>query len=445
MEPGTGRLAKMGRDTDVRESRGPSLQEPAAESDRIGTFHAFRFPNYRLLWLGNAFTSAAMWIQQTTIGWVVYDLTGSGSLLGAVNSCRTLPSFFIAPLSGVTADRFSRNRIIAVSQASLFVVTFLLALSLATHVAGVGHLFAFALLTGVANAFNMPARQTLVFDLVPREVIPNAVALSNMAFSTMRTVGPMLGGALIVLFGPANNFFVQSCMYLAVMTTVLLLRVPPRRQPNGRRSVFREMLEGYGFIARTPQARLLMLMSVIPPTLLIPIHQTILPIYAKDILDAGASGLGLILAAIGFGGIFGGLLTASLNHVDRRGLLQLGALLVLGLSEAAFCVVGALTGSLWLAVGFMALAGAGESLYNTTNQTVLQLLAPDEMRGRISSALQIQPIFMSIGAITMGTAADRLGAPLVGTTAALAAAILGALILAGSSRMRRLRLSQLRA
>src|SRR5688572_14696027 len=137
------------------------MEAPAESSERIGTFYSFRFPGYRLLWLGNAFTSGAMWIQQTTIGWVVYDLTGSGTLLGAVNSCRTLPSFFVAPLSGVTADRFSRNTIIAISQLSLFTVTFLLAVALAINLASIGHIFAFALLTGVANAFNMPARQTL--------------------------------------------------------------------------------------------------------------------------------------------------------------------------------------------------------------------------------------------------------------------------------------------
>ncbi len=141
---------------------------PADDAGPIGTFHAFRYPNYRLLWLGNAFTSTAQWVQNTTMGWVVYDLTGSGSTLGAVNGMRIIPALLFAPVAGVVTDRVSRNRVIAISQVALCVLTFAVAALLALHTIEVWHLFLFVFLAAVANTFNMPARQTMVFDLVPR-------------------------------------------------------------------------------------------------------------------------------------------------------------------------------------------------------------------------------------------------------------------------------------
>src|SRR5262245_27993818 len=190
-------------------TEGHSVEAQVPE-EHIGTFHAFRYGNYRLLWLGDVLTAAAQWTQQTTMGWVVYDLTGSGQILGAINAVRVIPTLFFSPVAGVATDRFSRNRIIAVSQFTMFLLTFAVALGLAFHQIQVWHLFLFTILVGTAQTFNMPARQTFVFDLVPRRVIPNAVALSWLAFSLARSIGPAVGGMLIVLFGPADNFFLQS-------------------------------------------------------------------------------------------------------------------------------------------------------------------------------------------------------------------------------------------
>jgi MFS family permease len=421
----------------------PEARQTIEPPEPVGTFGAFRFPNYRLLWLGTAFGSAAMWIQQTTMGWVVFDHTGSGSLLGAVGSVGSLPTPFVAALAGVATDRFRRERIVAVSQFALFLNAAFLAAVIALDALEVWHLFLFAILAGVLNAINMPARQTLVFDTVPREYVPNAIALSNLAFSTMRAVGPMVGGALIVLFGPANNFLLQGLAYLCVMSTVFMIRLPPRSGAVQKRAVFRDMADGYSYTMRNPETRILLLMLVIYPLFIIPLHNALMPIFAKDVFHAGASGLGILLASIGVGGIIGGLMTASLNGVDRRGMLQLYALFVLSLSQALFCIVGGLTGSLWAAVIFLVTAGISGALFNTTNQTVLQLLAPDEMRGRITSVLQVHPICSSIGILLTGAAADLVGATAAGAGVSLMAFVAGAGVLLFSPRMRDLRLSRL--
>jgi len=407
------------------------------------TFEAFKFRDYRLLWIGNLCTTIAVWIQTTTMSWVAYSLTGTGSTIGVVNAMRTFPNLVVTPIAGVAVDRFNRNKIIAVSQLSLFAFTFLLAVDIYLGALQVWHLFIFALLAGITNTFNLPARQTFVFDIVPPQVVPNAIALDNIAFSSARTLASTGAGALIVAFGPANNFFIQACMYLAIMATVLSIKAKRPPRPALRNHIFREMAEGYRYCSRNPNARLLMLMMLINPMLLIPLHLALLPIFATKVLVGGAAALGLLLGSLGVGGFFGGLLTASLSKVDRRGLVQLVSLLIHGLAHAGFCVIAYLTGRIWLALPFLVLAGTMESLHMTTNQTVIQLLAPDHLRGRLTSVLQLVQLVNPVGIFAAGALADHFGSVSVGVAFSLCAFFLTAAIFLFSSRMRNLRLSEL--
>lgn len=425
-------------------SEQPPPEEPSPEA--MGTFYAFRYRNYRLLWLGNAFTSVAMWMQNTTMGWVVYDLTGSGALLGSVSAVRALPTLLLTPIAGMASDRISRNTIVAVSQFAMFLYSVALAIDIALGTLEVWHLFVFAVLAAATQSFNMPARQTMVFDVVPRTVIPNAAALSNLAFSISRTVGSFAGGALIVTIGAANNFAIQSLAYLSVMGTMLLMRLPKRvggGRPRG--SFWGELTEGYRFAFGDPQARLLFLMVLINPLFLIPLHLGLLPIFAKDVFQGGGSELGITLSSIGAGGLLGGLITASLNRVDRRGLAQLIAVLIYSMAQALFSIVAGLTGDIWLATPFLFIGGAAEAMYLVTNQTVVQLLAPEHLRGRLTSVLQITFILNPLGSLFAGSMADVIGAPAIGAAMSLAAFALGLGILICSPRMRGLRLSTLQA
>jgi MFS family permease len=267
--------------------------------------------------------------------------------------------------------------------------------------------------------------------------------MDNIAFSSARTLASTGAGALIVAFGAANNFLIQSCMYLAIMTTVLSIKVKSRPQTAHRRHFFKEMAEGYRYTSRNPNARLLMLMMIINPMFLIPLHLALLPIFATKVLVGGATALGLLLGSIGVGGFFGGLLTASLSKVDRRGLVQLVALLVHSMAHALFCVVAYLTGQIWLALPLLVLAGTMESLHLTTNQTVLQLLAPDHLRGRLTSVLQLGQLINPIGVFAAGSLADHFGPVAIGVTFSLCGFLLTASIFLFSSRMRDLRLSEL--
>jgi MFS transporter, DHA1 family, staphyloferrin A biosynthesis exporter len=307
----------------------------------------------------------------------------------------------------------------------------------------VWHLFAFAIAGGVLNAFNNPARQSLVFDVVPRAVVPNAVALSNLAFSSLRTVGPMVGGGLIALFGPADNFVVQAAMYGCVFWTALLIRVPRRPASNTPKHFYRDLVEGYRWALSHRETRILLLMLTLYPTFVIPLHNALMPVFAKDVFHEGSSALGLLLGALGAGGIVGGLLAASLNRVDRRGLLQLNAFFVSSLGQAGFAVFGYLTGNLWVGVFMLFLAGIGGSLFNTTNQTVVQLIAPDHLRGRITSVMQVQPLCMAVGTLTAGFLSDYFGAVAVTAAFNFTAFGIAFCVLVFSPRIRSLRLSKL--
>lgn len=418
-------------------------RDQAAAPERMGTFHAFRYRNYRLLWIGDLSTSAGMWIQQTVMGWVVYDLTGSGGTLGAVNLMRTIPILFFSAIAGVATERAPRNRIIAVSQLSMCVLSVLIAVDLMVGAIQVWHLFLFTFLIATAQTFNLPARQTFVFELVPRAVIPNAVALTWFAFSLARSIGPAVGGLLIVAFGPANNFLLQGFAYLLVMITVLLIRVDAAPRPASHKPFFESVREGYAFVLTEPRARLVLLMSLISPALIIPLHGALLPIFAKEVFHENAAGLGVLVGSIGFGGLFGGLLTASLHRVDRRGMLQMLALLVFSICETIFSILAWYTGNLWLAVPFLVVAGTAESLYTTTNTTMLQLLAPEHLRGSMASVLQLGFLVMPIGGMAAGASADAFGAPAVGAVMTFAAFAVGLAVLVLSPRMRELRLSHL--
>ncbi len=407
------------------------------------TFEAFKYRDYRLLWVGNLCTTIAVWIQTTTMSWVAYAITGTGSTIGIVNAMRMLPTLVMTPISGFTVDRFNRNKIIAISQLSLFTFTFLLALDIYLGKLQVWHLCLFALLGGVTNTFNLPARQTFVFDIVPAQVLPNAIALDNIAFSSARTLASSGAGALIVAFGAANNFLIQACMYLAIMATVLSIKAKRPQRTSPRPHFFREMIEGYRYASRNPNARLLLLMMIINPMFLIPLHLALLPIFATKVLVGGAAALGLLLGSLGVGGFFGGLLTASLNRVDRRGLVQLISLLIHSLAHAGFCVTAYWTGRIWLALPFLVLAGTMESIHMTTNQTVLQLLAPDHLRGRLTSVLQLAQLINPAGVFAAGTLADHYGPVTVGVVFSLCGFFTTAAIFLFSSRMRDLRLSRL--
>jgi MFS family permease len=353
---------------------------------------------------------------------VVYEITGSGALLGAVMGARAIPMFLLAPLSGVAAERIDRRRLLQASQWLAAAVSLAFGAALALGLVSTWMLFGFTVLMGAANVIDRPARLTTVFELVPRADAVKAVALNTVGFSMMRIVGPAIAGYLIAWFGAAGSFLVQGVLYGASGMVVLTVVFPPRRMPRPGRSALADVVEGLRYAAADPTTRLLVLLGALPYFLLVPVWGTLYPIYAKDEFAAGPQGLGILLTAVGIGGTFGALIANAMARYERQAFLQAVWIVVMG---AAIIGVAA-SPSLALAAGFSLIGGAAEMAHTASNMAMLQMSAPEEMRGRVSSLTMLYPALISVGAFLAGPLSDLLGVR--GASTALAATAIAAIV-----------------
>jgi MFS family permease len=300
------------------------------QRSRLRTFSSLRHADFRYLWVGTLFMSGGQWIQQVTLGWLLYDLTGSAVLLGLLNGLRALPFLIASPIAGVAADRMDRKKLILVTQYVLVTATIGMGVLVGLGFLQVWHLFVFTVITGITWAFVDPVRQTLVPALVPREDLMNAVALNSAAFNLTKIVGPSLGGALIVVSGAAGNFFVQSLAYLGVLASIYWMTIPPTPTEARQSSAMANLKEGLVYVWSNPSVFALMATALVPRIFAVP-YQTLMPVFQKDVLKVGPEGLGMLLAAPGLGAMLAGLMLATMaNRVRRQGVLMLVSLVSLG-------------------------------------------------------------------------------------------------------------------
>jgi MFS family permease len=408
----------------------PSLPAAAA---------ALRHKNYRWLWSGTFFSTAAQWIQNATLGWVVYDLTGSAVLLGSVLGVRAIPMLLLAPVSGLVADRFDRRKALALSQVLPALASLVLALLLALDAVSVWHLFLFSLLVSTGTVFERTLRNTLVFDVVPRSDAANAIALNTIAFSVTRTLGPAFAGLLIAFMGPAWNFAIQGITYAGVAASVLMIRIAPREAKPAPVRGWQTMFAGFRFAATDPVARVIVIIGLVPPLLLIPSFSALMPIFAADVFQTGPEGLGLLLSAVGAGGIVGGVAAATLSRYEHVGRVQ-----TLAMTAFVVCILG-FAFSPTMAVAVVCLIGAGiaEMILASSTHMSLQMSAPEAMRGQVTSLLPMFPAFISIGSFGAGLGAQMIGAQAVVVLFAIGAAAVTGIAWTRSAAYRRLNLSTL--
>ena len=352
---------------------------------------------------------------------MVYEITGSGALLGAVMGARAVPMFLLAPLSGVAAERWDRRRLLQGSQILAAAVSLSFGVALALGTVSVWMLFAFTVLMGSANVLDRPARLTTAFELVARADAVKAVAMNTMGFSMMRVFGPAIAGFLIASLGAAGSFFIQGVLYAAAAAMVIMVTFPARRAAPAGRSAFAQMLEGLRFAANDPRTRLLVFLGALPYFLLVPVWGTLLPIYAKDVFVAGPQGLGWLLTGVGVGGTLGGLAANALARAERQALIQAGWIVLMGLAILGLAASPTLAAALACGV----IGGAAEMAHTASNMAMLQMNAPEEMRGRISSLTMLYPAMISVGAFVAGPLSDFLGVR--GASIALAATAIAAI------------------
>lgn len=386
-------------------ARAPGAAE-AAEASPTGTFASLRLRNFRLLLLGSTIDNLGMWIQQVTMSWLVYDITGSGAMLGLLNLSRSASSIGLTPVSGVIIDAVHRRTLMLATAAAFMALNLALGGILLSGHNAIWYLFVFAFLSGLVQAIDLPLRQSAVFWFVPRAYAANAVALTQTGWGLMRSLGPGIGGFLIVWFGAGGNFLLQAAGYGLILLNTLQLAFPPQPARTGAgQGMLKNMAEGIRYVRHEPTTRSFLMMGWVLPLLIVPIYTALPPIFAKEVYAGGADILGVLLSAVGVGGIFGGIVSASLGRVDRRGRVQLGALAMVGLTLLGF----ALTSTLVVALPMLALSGFFEMIFLTSNQTLLQLSIPDDLRGRVTSLLTLNMGLAPLGALYTGISADFIG------------------------------------
>jgi MFS family permease len=372
-----------------------------------GPFTALRHRNFRLFYIGQLVSLIGTWIHATAQGWLVLELTDSEFMLGAVQAVMSLPVLVFTLYAGALADQADKRRILVIAQAVALLPALAMALLTDFGHITIGWILLFALMLGSSNAFEIPVRQSFFVDLVGKEDLTGAIALNSSAFNATRIVGPAIAGILIGTLGIAACFYINAVSYLAVVAGLLLIRLP-RFQPPARRPPTGEQLkEGFHWLWSHRLARTLIALIASASLFAFP-YLVLLPVFARDILDVGAQGLGWMLSASGAGALAGGLTLAAISRRVRRGRLLFGAMLMFVACVAGFAVSRSLPLSLMLLAG----AGFATILNTATVNGLLQSLVPDALRGRVMGVYVFMFLgMMPAGSIWGGAVAGAFGAP----------------------------------
>jgi len=393
---------------------------------RLHTLDAWlAYRDYRLLWCGNFFANSAQWLQLLSVGWLVRELSEGSAVAGllvvTVGGINTLPGLVTGPWGGVLSDRFDRRKLVITFQLVMAGLAFSFALLVLSDRVTVWHAYLYVILAGVCHSVSQPMRQALIAATVPREMLGNALATNVLTITGTRIFGPFFGGILIFTLGFFWNFTIEACLYLANVMMLWPMRTQYYRaaESRARGSVLANMAEGLRYIWSGERAIFqMMLISIIPNIIL---HPTwfLLPVFTTDVLMRDADVGGYLLAVTGIGGFLAALFMASFGFIFDKGKVVLGAAVVSSIT----CVIFAY--SHWMALAFIVIAAMAfsQAVFRTSRGTLIQTLAPDRLRGRLTSLQSFDRGFLVVASLGVGTLSDA-------TSPVTAIAIVGALGLA---------------
>ncbi len=366
----------------------------------VRAFSTLRYREYRLLWFGQAFGSMGTLMDEVTRGWLIYELTDSVVQLGLVRGVMVVPYVLLAPLAGSAADRYSRKTQLMIAQLSnVIVYAVTAALVLSGHIEP-WHVYVMAFLAASGQVFQQPARSSMVTGSVPREYITNAIGFNSLLFNVSRAAGPALAGALIVVTGTGGAFAVQALFLLTAACFTFPLRPaphPPRSGSARDESFFGSILEGWKFSWQNQSVRAALACVMLASFFIVP-FTTMLPVFARDLLQVGAQGQGFLLTGMGAGAFFSAALVASAGHRLPRGLMMLVGSGCYGASVLLFAA------SPWYALSILAmvLAGLSHVYCNVLVNTIVQTYSPAEFRGRSMAIFGMHQAVITVGAMLYG-------------------------------------------
>jgi MFS family permease len=368
---------------------------------------AFRHRNYQLFFAGQLISLTGTWMQSVAESWLVFRLTGSAALLGVTSFATLAPVFLFATIGGTVADRTNRHRIIIVTQSLSMVLPLVLAALTLSGRVQVWQVFVLATCLGIVNAFDIPARQSFLVEMVGRKDLMNAIALNSSMVNGARVVGPAVAGVLIAAVGEGWCFLLNGVSYLAVIAGLLLMKVPPKPRHQTHRSAWRDTVEGFRFVAHTAPVRALLLLLGAVSFAGMP-YSVLMPVFAESILHGGPQGLGLLMGASGLGALGG-----ALALVWRRGVRGLGRWVAIAATSFGIALVCfSFSRTFWLSAVLLIPVGAAVMVEMASSNTLIQAMVPDALRGRVMAVYSMMFMGMApFGALFAGWVADRYGAP----------------------------------
>jgi MFS family permease len=383
------------------------------------TFRALRHRNFRLFISGQLISLIGTWMEQTAMGWLVYQLTNSTFLLGAVAAAGSAPMLFFSMWGGSLADRHPKRSILVMTQTAAMFFAFVIA-----TLVWLGHvrpwqIIAIATLNGIAMGFDMPARQAFIIEMTSREDLLNAISLNSSIFNGARLLGPAIAGFTLARTSAAVCFFINGASFIAVIISLLLMRLPAHKQVVHTGSAGAHALGGLSYVWN--HARVLTILTLFGVVGIFGwSYAVLMPAFARDVLHLGADGYGAMLSASGCGALFGALAIASFGQRFRPRVIALNGVWFFSVMLLLF----AFTRNFHLALIVLALASFGMMLFFSTSNTTVQQIVPDEMRGRVMGVWSV--IFgamIPLGGLEAGTLARWVGAPATITFGAVVCAI----------------------
>jgi MFS family permease len=371
---------------------------------------ALRHRNFRLFWTGQLISLVGTWMQTIARGWLVLELTHSPFWLGMVGFATSVPVLVLSLWAGAVADNVSRRRMVIWTQSCLMLGALILALLTFTGTVQVWHVLAISLFVGVATAFDTPARQALMVELVGKEDLMNAVALNSTIFNGARVVGPTVGALVLAWQGPAMAFFLNGLSYIAVIIGLLRIKLPPFIRKPQMSGHMQRVLEGLRYVRHHDTLAVLMVLVAVVSVFAFP-YTVLMPVFADSVLGVGEQGYGTLMAASGIGSLIGAL---SLAVQSARPSMRRGRIIITGaVLMPVFLGIFALSTNFLLSLAMLVGVGWTMISVNATTNTVIQTTVPDELRGRVSGVYSFLFIGMApLGNLQAGLLADRIGAPL---------------------------------
>jgi MFS family permease len=387
-----------------------SIPEPLRTS-----FSSLRHRNFRLYWLGQLTSLIGTWMQSMAQGWLMHRLTSSPFMLGLLGFCQFMPVMLLSLWAGVIADRMDKRRLLLITQSLAMIQAVLMALVTTTGVVQPWMVLVLAVMFGVFNAFDLPARQTFLVEMVGKPDLANAIALNSAAFNAARVIGPAVAGVLVATIGEGGCFWLNAVSYLAVLYSLWRIVVPPFTASAESSHAMQHLREGMNYAwSNAPIRNLLLLLGVIAGFGFQ--YMFLLPVYTRDLMHAGPGTYGLLVSSFGVGSLMSAVLMT--RRLDRWALRRN---LLLGLSSAGVGMAAfAWSRSVPLSAIMGFFAGFGLILYVASTNTMLQHTVEDRFRGRVMSLYTLMLIGTApIGALLLGGIAQRFGAPLSTSVSAL--------------------------